>query len=230
MLAELATLLSLVGAAPGAGEHPTRHAHHHRGCRTFRCDRRMARRAHRRTVRRWRAVARPYAGWLAKVRQCESGGRYGISTGNGFHGAYQFTLSSWCAVGGKGYPHHASPAEQDFRAVRLLKLQGPRSVAGVRMTRSTAAPRAPAANANSSRNTSLPHWPRRLPQPRPVRPQQGRLPQRRRRPLADQTHRATEPLGRDRTRPRPRPAAATSPSSRSGATGPGGTAPFPPTS
>jgi hypothetical protein len=79
---------------------------------------------------RWRTVGfrqrtvRPYRAWLAKVRQCESGGRYRTATGNGFWGAYQFTLSSWHAVGGRGYPHQARPLEQDYRAVRLLHLQG----------------------------------------------------------------------------------------------------------
>jgi hypothetical protein len=40
-------------------------------------------------------VIGPYRGWLARVRACESGGRYNINTGNGFLGAYQFTVSSW---------------------------------------------------------------------------------------------------------------------------------------
>jgi hypothetical protein len=74
-------------------------------------------------MRRHRAT-RGYRGWLASTRACESGGRYGTNTGNGFFGAYQFTLSSWRAVGGRGYPHLAPPLEQDYRAVRLLHLQG----------------------------------------------------------------------------------------------------------
>ncbi len=39
---------------------------------------------------------------------CESTNRWDINTGNGFYGGLQFTLSSWQAVGGQGYPHHAS--------------------------------------------------------------------------------------------------------------------------
>jgi hypothetical protein len=69
-------------------------------------------------------VVRPYRAWLASTRACESGGRYGIATGNGFYGAYQFTVSSWRAVGGWGMPHRASRLEQDYRAVRLLHVQG----------------------------------------------------------------------------------------------------------
>ena len=97
------------------------------GCNTRPCVRRVQARAHRRTIRRWRRTARPHRAWLAQVRQCESGGRYGTATGNGYFGAYQFTLSSWHAVGGQGYPHRAPPVEQDYRAVRLLWLQGRRA-------------------------------------------------------------------------------------------------------
>lgn len=79
---------------------------------------------HAKTVRHWRRVARPYRPWLRRVRWCESTNRYGVSTGNGFYGAYQFTVRSWHWVGGHGYPHHAEAAEQDYRAVRLLHVQG----------------------------------------------------------------------------------------------------------
>ncbi|MGW3946475.1 resuscitation-promoting factor Rpf [Micrococcus endophyticus] len=55
---------------------------------------------------------------------CESTNRWDINTGNGFYGGLQFTLSSWQAVGGQGYPHHASKAEQIKRAEMLQDLQG----------------------------------------------------------------------------------------------------------
>jgi hypothetical protein len=84
----------------------------------------MDRKEHRKTLRKWRRVARPYGGWLRSTRMCESGGRYSTNTGNGFYGAYQFTLGSWRAVGGRRMPHLAEPAEQDYRAVRLLWVQG----------------------------------------------------------------------------------------------------------
>jgi hypothetical protein len=111
-------------------------------CNTRECDHRVTEirreRRHRRRVQarhkaavrvakqiaKMSAVVRPYAGWLAGVRSCESGGNYAISTGNGFYGAYQFTLRSWAAAGGVGYPHLASRLEQDYRAVRLLFIQG----------------------------------------------------------------------------------------------------------
>ncbi|HSH31338.1 MAG TPA: transglycosylase family protein, partial [Candidatus Saccharimonadales bacterium] len=53
------------------------------------------------------------------IRQCESGNNYGKNTGNGYYGAYQFSLSTWRSVGGSGYPHQAAPATQDELAYRL---------------------------------------------------------------------------------------------------------------
>jgi LysM repeat protein len=55
---------------------------------------------------------------------CESGGNWAINTGNGFYGGLQFTLSSWQAVGGSGYPNQASRDEQIARAQILQSRQG----------------------------------------------------------------------------------------------------------
>jgi LysM repeat protein len=55
---------------------------------------------------------------------CESGGNWAINTGNGFYGGLQFTLSSWQAVGGSGYPNQASREEQIARAEMLKARQG----------------------------------------------------------------------------------------------------------
>ncbi len=59
-----------------------------------------------------------------RVAECESGGDWAIDTGNGFYGGLQFELRSWRWVGGEGYPHEATKAEQIRRAERLLELQG----------------------------------------------------------------------------------------------------------
>ena len=59
-----------------------------------------------------------------RLAECESNGTWDINTGNGFYGGVQFTLSSWQAVGGEGYPHQASKAEQIKRAEKVLALQG----------------------------------------------------------------------------------------------------------
>jgi hypothetical protein len=58
------------------------------------------------------------------VAQCESGGNWSINTGNGYYGGLQFNLDSWRWVGGSGYPHEASKAEQIRRAEILHSRQG----------------------------------------------------------------------------------------------------------
>lgn len=58
------------------------------------------------------------------LAQCEAGGNWSINTGNGFYGGLQFTLSSWKAAGGSGYPNQASREEQIARGERLLAMQG----------------------------------------------------------------------------------------------------------
>lgn len=71
------------------------------------------------------ATADPHGGDWARLRQCESGGRYGIVSANGrYYGAYQFDLGTWRSVGGAGMPHQASPVEQDFRALYLYRMRG----------------------------------------------------------------------------------------------------------
>ncbi|UDY34841.1 transglycosylase family protein [Dermatobacter hominis] len=68
------------------------------------------------------------AAFLAKVRQCESGGDYtAVSSTGRYRGAYQFSVETWRGVGGSGDPAAAPPAEQDARALALLRLQGKRA-------------------------------------------------------------------------------------------------------
>jgi peptidoglycan hydrolase CwlO-like protein len=59
------------------------------------------------------------------LRQCESGGNYQAVSPDGRHrGAYQFDVSTWQGLGGRGDPAAASPAEQDARALQLYQLRG----------------------------------------------------------------------------------------------------------
>jgi LysM repeat protein len=64
--------------------------------------------------------------WSA-IAQCESGGNWGISTGNGFYGGLQFTEGTWLANGGGQYASSANlatPAEQMAVANNVLASQG----------------------------------------------------------------------------------------------------------
>lgn len=76
------------------------------------------------TIDRRSRVVAPYRARLLRIARCESGGRWKISTGNGFYGGLQFTIGSWRAVGGTGYPHWRSRLEQMYRAVKLMRIQG----------------------------------------------------------------------------------------------------------
>ncbi len=58
------------------------------------------------------------------IAQCESGGNWSISTGNGFSGGLQFTSSTWHANGGSGSPAGASREEQIRVAENVLHTQG----------------------------------------------------------------------------------------------------------
>jgi len=61
----------------------------------------------------------PVGGVWAELRYCESGDNYSADTGNGYYGAYQFSLPTWEALGYSGLPSNAPPAVQDAAAQRL---------------------------------------------------------------------------------------------------------------
>ena len=61
--------------------------------------------------------------WAA-VANCESGGNPAEDTGNGFYGMYQFSESTWLALGGTGYPNQASAATQTALAELLYERSG----------------------------------------------------------------------------------------------------------
>jgi resuscitation-promoting factor RpfA len=69
------------------------------------------------------AEAAPSGVW-DKIAQCESGGNWGINTGNGYAGGLQFSSSTWRAYGGSGSASGASREEQIAVAERVLAAQG----------------------------------------------------------------------------------------------------------
>jgi hypothetical protein len=62
--------------------------------------------------------------WLSKLRQCESGGNYQTNTGNGYYGAYQFSLGTWQRLGYSGLPSNAPPSVQDQAIVKNTNASG----------------------------------------------------------------------------------------------------------
>ena len=58
------------------------------------------------------------------IAQCESGGNWGINTGNGYFGGLQFSSGTWSANGGSGSASHASREEQIRVAEHILDSQG----------------------------------------------------------------------------------------------------------
>lgn len=61
----------------------------------------------------------------ARLAACESGGNPTIVSASGkYHGLYQFSVSTWAAVGGTGLPSQASADEQTARAQMLYNRSG----------------------------------------------------------------------------------------------------------
>jgi uncharacterized protein YabE (DUF348 family) len=56
--------------------------------------------------------------WLQTLRDCESGGNYADDTGNGYYGAYQFSLGTWERLGYTGLPSDSAPGVQDVAIVK----------------------------------------------------------------------------------------------------------------
>ncbi|MFN2590909.1 MAG: transglycosylase family protein [Actinomycetota bacterium] len=100
-------------------------------------DRREAQRKRRRIVAQRQAAAvsstssssyGSHADWDA-IAQCESGGVWAASTGNGYWGGLQFAPNTWFAYGGGPYdgsgPFPYSREQQIAVAERVLAAQGP---------------------------------------------------------------------------------------------------------
>jgi hypothetical protein len=72
------------------------------------------------------AAAAPDSEW-DRVAACESGGNWGINTGNGYHGGLQFSQGTWASHGGGEYASSANQATRDQQiavAERVLAGQG----------------------------------------------------------------------------------------------------------
>nr|BFD90969.1 resuscitation-promoting factor protein RpfA [Kitasatospora sp. Xyl93] len=82
--------------------------------------------------------------WDALAR-CESGGRWGVNTGNGYYGGLQFDVATWRANGGLAYAPRADQATREQQiavAEHLAERRGlaPWPVCGARAARGTDRP------------------------------------------------------------------------------------------
>ena len=103
--------------------------------RALREAREAAERKERRAAQRRRARrdggsqaggSAPVSPALQAIAQCESGGNpRAVGGGGAYRGKYQFSYSTWAAVGGSGDPAAAPEAEQDRRAAMLYARSGP---------------------------------------------------------------------------------------------------------
>lgn len=61
---------------------------------------------------------------MARLRQCEAGGRYDRNSGNGYYGAYQYNISTWAGYGGYNVPSDAPGDVQDAKALETYNRRG----------------------------------------------------------------------------------------------------------
>lgn len=61
---------------------------------------------------------------LYKLRLCEAGGIYTRNSGNGYYGAYQYSLSTWNNYGGYERPDLAPAEVQDAKATADIARRG----------------------------------------------------------------------------------------------------------
>ena len=106
-----------------AGAQPARSRKSSNRTALVRSDRAKARASRSGRSRRVAPLASSGDIW-ARLRHCESGGRYDRNSGNGFYGAYQFLPSTWRGLGLRGLPHEAPPEVQDAAARKLQTRSG----------------------------------------------------------------------------------------------------------
>ncbi|MGP4011582.1 LysM peptidoglycan-binding domain-containing protein [Streptomyces sp. 4N124] len=58
-----------------------------------------------------------------RIAQCESGGNWHISTGNGYYGGLQFAAGTWRAYGGTAYAPTADQASREQQIAVATKVQ-----------------------------------------------------------------------------------------------------------
>jgi hypothetical protein len=121
-----ASIAAVVAAAVPVPALAKKHRHYPPGCQTKKCANRIGAiwRDHHPKAHASSLVA-PYRAWLNRVARCESSNNTRAISADGlYRGLFQFDLQTWHSVGGVGDPIDASRAEQELRAVLLLKRRG----------------------------------------------------------------------------------------------------------
>lgn len=97
------------------------------GCNTRSCEHRVQARWLRQHYQHiWRSAPLTVRAHLRRIARCEShGDPRAISPSGLYRGRYQFAMTTWRTVGGRGDPARASGLEQDARAARLYRMAGP---------------------------------------------------------------------------------------------------------
>lgn len=101
-------------------------AHAHvEGCHTTKCDRRISAKRHRHYwVGRFQAFSTSWRGWAHSTSWCEANHRADTNTGNGFYGAFQYTLQTAGVAGFHRRPDLTTWHEQAVRSIRYAQRHG----------------------------------------------------------------------------------------------------------
>lgn len=78
----------------------------------------------KRTVTLKKVAAPANGDILAQLRYCEAGGIYDRNSGNGYYGAYQYSISTWNNYGGYARADLAPAAVQDEKAMLDIARRG----------------------------------------------------------------------------------------------------------
>lgn len=94
-------------------------------CQTHKCWARVSQKRHQHFwVHRFNAQPSYWRSWAWLTGNCESRNRANTNTGNGFYGAFQFTLQTAWAAGFHRRPDLTTWHEQALRSIRYAQAHG----------------------------------------------------------------------------------------------------------
>lgn len=94
-------------------------------CRTHTCWARVSEKRHQHFwVKRFHTFPSGWRAWAHRTSWCEARHRASANTGNGFYGAFQFTLSTAHVAGFRRRPDLTTWHEQAVRSIRYAERYG----------------------------------------------------------------------------------------------------------